>query len=294
MLRKYSAYITFTLLCLVIAGRDVVAELLFKGTEKVSPQMTLFISSFVTQIGAYFILRQGKGAKTFLVRSKVHKKNLALLSLFTFLSFFFYFKGISTMLGAALTSFIDYGLFPFFTAIFAFFLVNEKNKVQKFASALLISVLGIALFLSNHGSLQFKGDYSLGLFFAVGGAIFSGLWAVYLKKVLQAGFSRSETVFARMTLTTAFTLLMSISEFSTVKSGQYFYLIVMGVLGSFIPMILTADVAKKMTSRSFALLCCLIPIFTFIISAIVLNKTVMGLDVVAAAMVLGAALYFES
>src|SRR5262245_14208586 len=192
------AYVAFAAFCALSSTRDVISEALFKNdTYNASPVFVLFVYSVVTQCiaGAMLLIGLPFQRTEQIVGPRKHFLGL---NGFTLGAFFFYFLAISSPLGAAMNSFVDYGSSPAFTAIVGALLAQEQLD-RTFAISALVSLAGIIVLSAPRVYIdEFSLLWLAGLALSLLSSISSAFYRVYYKLLLLGGATKSAVIFMRL------------------------------------------------------------------------------------------------
>jgi drug/metabolite transporter (DMT)-like permease len=261
------AYIAFGAFCALSSARDVISEALFKDhTNNASPVFVLFVYSVVTQFVAGAALLVDHHFQR-AIHAIGHEKHLLLLNGFTLAAFFFYFLAISSPLGAAMNSFVDYGSSPAFTAIVGALLAQERLD-RTFTISALVSLTGIiVLFVPRVYIDEFSLLWAAGLALSLLSSISSAFYRVYFKLLLVGGMTKSAVIFIRLfgiTIALGAILLIRPELFRVDLLAET---AIVGLVGFTLPLFLTLSILQRLTIRSFAILLFAVPALTFLLSA---------------------------
>jgi drug/metabolite transporter (DMT)-like permease len=289
------AYIALAAFCALSSARDVISELIFKNQDyNASPVFTLFVYSGITQLvaGTSILARHGLAdiSKSFRLEG-----DFLWLNLYTLLAFLFYFLAISSPIGAAVNSFVDYGTGPVFTALIGTLLSHERLD-KTFALSAILSIVGIVVL---NGPRIAIGDVSVlwyvGLTMSLLSSLSSGFYRVYFKRLLQREITKSSIIFFRLFGTTLLTGAILLANPGLFQMRLLPYVVLLGLLGFTAPLFLTLVIIQRVSIRRFAMLLFAIPVLTFALSATLGYVHVFISDVFAgAAVFLGLAIHERS
>ena len=283
---RIAAYIALAAFCALSSARDVISEAIFKDQNyNASPIFTLFIYSFTTQLVAGGLMLSRNGANA-LLKSVKHEGDVLWLNIYTLLAFIFYFLAISSPIGAAINSFVDYGTGPLFTALIGTLLSQERLNKTFWLSATL-SVAGIIVLNAPRIDV---GDFSffwfVGLTLSLLSSLSSGFYRVYFKRLLSRQVTKSSIIFSRLFATTLMTGVILLINPHLFQIRLLPYVFLLGLLGFTAPLFLTLIIIQRVTIRRFAMLLFAIPVLTFAFSASIGYVHVFVSDIFAGAAVL--------
>lgn len=261
---KYALFLTF---CLLSSSRDSISEFLFKGeNNQLSPIYVLFIFSIFTQIAALFnifFLKNERAGFVNLIAKNGYKEILA-LNFFTLGAFLMYFLAISSPVGAAVNSLIDYGTAPFFTAIIGGFLLKQNISKDFYINSTICAV-GVYIIFKNsiiNIENQMIIQLIIGFFCALASSIFSAVYRIYFKRLLNIGLSKSLIIFSRLlglSLVSGFIILMNPQLWN---QEALIMVIFVGILGFSVPLFISLYVLQRVSIEHFSILLFCLPLVT--------------------------------
>lgn len=177
-MKRNKIAILFVALAILLWGTTpAVAKLLLRDLTNI--QILFFTTLFAT-IGLFLIsLFSGKlhHIKKYRLKDYLTFSYMGFLGVFLF--FFFLFKALS-ILSAQEASIINF-LWPIIVVVFSFFLLKEEFTIQKLLG-IVLSFIGVFVVITKGNIFSFKLENVTGVFFALFGALFYGLFSVLSKK----------------------------------------------------------------------------------------------------------------
>nr|VFJ72353.1 MAG: EamA domain-containing membrane protein RarD [Candidatus Kentron sp. FW] len=262
-------------------GRDVLSEefLFSKTGVSIDPIELLFYFAVIAQLFFVAILlwRRPRFIRDLDLASRTWG-TIFILNLATLIAFGAFFFSVSSAFGAGLNAFVFYGTAPIFTALIGWFMLEERLS-SRFWSAVFLGILGIFAFAFERVDLnsEFSNSWFWGLAASLTSSLFAGIYRVSSKRLLNIGFARETVLAVRLLAIIVFCGGYILIVEPTGKSvgligeGRYLWysmIVALGLFGFALPLYLAMTVLKNVRVRYYGLLFFLVPIFTYMGSAI--------------------------
>jgi drug/metabolite transporter (DMT)-like permease len=262
------AYVAFAAFCLLSSVRDVVSEIFFKDRlYEASPVFVLFVYGAVAQLMAVaFFFAESTLGELRKIYFRSMWKELLSLNVFTLSAWFFYYLAIDTPLGAALTSFVEYGSGPIFLAVVGALVAGEPIN-RAFAWSAAASLAGIAILAEPRfevGAVSWL--WILGLSLALLTGLSSAFYRVSFKLLLEVGLAKSAIVFLRLVAMTILLGAYLCFRPDKFRGDLLLPLAVVGALTFAIPLFLMLTVLRRIPVVNYAMLLFCVPAATYILA----------------------------
>jgi drug/metabolite transporter (DMT)-like permease len=264
------AYVAFAAFCLLSSVRDVISEIFFKNRlYEASPVFVLFVYGAVAQlIAAAFFFAESSPGELRKISFRSMWKELLWLNVFTLSAWIFYYLAIATPLGAALTSFVEYGSGPIFLAIVGVLVAGEPIK-GTFAWSATASLAGIAILAAPRFQLDnVSWPWILGLSLALLTGLSSAFYRVCFKLLLEIGLAKSAIVFLRLIGMTLFLGAYLCFRPDKFRGDLLLPLAVVGALTFALPLFLMLTVLRRIPIVNYAMLLFCVPATTYILAGL--------------------------
>lgn len=276
-----SPVLMFNMFAMTLGLRDVFSEIYL--SKSFTPELILFVFSAVTILLSYlFRAISFRELSLFRDMSQQKRENKILflnLGVTTFLAFIMTVYGIK-LIGAALFSIIEHSIMPISTIFLGVLLLGERFRSAHFAG-IMICVVGIVLFLleTTQIDVAHRTSWFIGVCLSVICSYLTSLSSYYQKKLIINGVDLSVIMKYRFfpTFLILTPILFFSGEFSQfVDPSSQKDLAMLGVIGSLtfaLPMLFLCFGFVRASLQRFSTYILLIPIYTFILSALIIPQS---------------------
>ncbi|MDA9951202.1 DMT family transporter [Oligoflexaceae bacterium] len=276
-----SPALMFNLFAVTLGLRDVFSEIYL--SKSYSPEIILFIFSAVTILLAYlFRVHSTKSLAPFSDIRRESRKDKVLffnLGITTFIAFILTVYGIK-LIGAAIFSIIEHSIMPISTIFLGVFLLGERFR-KGHLLGILICIVGIVLFFLETTQIEVaqRSNWFIGVCLSVICSYLTSLSSYYQKKLINNGVDLSVIMKYRFFPTF---LILGLTLFFQKEMGVFLEpgrqsdlaaIAVIGVLTFALPMLFLCLGFVRASLQRFSAYILMIPIYTFILSALIIPNT---------------------
>lgn len=273
-----SPVLMFNMFAITLGLRDVFSEIYL--SKSFSPELILFVFSAVTIVLAYaFRAYQFRDLSLFQdikTQSREDKILFFNLGITTFLAFIMTVYGIK-LIGAALFSIIEHAIMPISTIFLGVLLLGERFRSGHLAG-IIICIVGIVLFLleTTQIAVSERSSWFIGVCLSIICSYLTSLSSYYQKKLILNGVDLSVIMKYRffptflilapiLLFTGEFVQIVDVSNRADIAS-----LSLIGALTFALPMLFLCFGFVRASLQRFSTYILLIPIYTFILSALII------------------------